>query len=354
MFDYAWLKKALFCLEPESAHALATQALRLMGACPWVFGRWGFAHPMLENAFLGLRMSNPIGLAAGFDKNARMLRGLSLLGFGAIEVGTATPKPQFGNPKPRLFRFVEQESLQNAMGFNNKGIVPLVCRLEKIPPLTSIIGINLGKNKSTPLGHALEDYQYGLQTSLGVGDYYVFNLSSPNTQNLRDLQNETFVGELFSMAKTFTHKPLFLKISPDMPIDTLLRVCGVAIDKGAGGIIATNTTTDYSLLPHAKSFGGLSGGVLECKSARIFAHIARAFYQKAILVSVGGISNAQQVYSRIKMGASFVQIFTHFIYQGPLMCRQINQDIVKLLQRDGLRSIQEAVGVDHDKSKAEV
>ncbi|WP_104628865.1 dihydroorotate dehydrogenase (quinone) [Helicobacter bizzozeronii] len=345
MFNYPSLKKALFCLEPERAHALATQALRLLGACPWLLKR--FESPLLETNFLGLKLPNPIGLAAGFDKDARMLAGLDVLGFGGIEVGSITPKGQFGNPKPRLFRFAKQESLQNAMGFNNQGIMPLVSRLERIKPLKSIVGINLGKNKNTPLERALEDYQQGLQASLGVGDYYVFNLSSPNTKNLRDLQNESFVGALFSMAKEHTHKPLFLKVAPDMPLDALLAICQIALDKGAHGIIATNTTTDYSLLPGAKNFGGISGRVLEAKARVVFKEIAKAFFGRAILVSVGGISNAEQVYERIKMGAHFVQIFSAFIYQGPLICRQIKQDIVKLLQRDGLRSIQEAIGVDH-------
>ncbi|BCD48315.1 Dihydroorotate dehydrogenase 2 PyrD [Helicobacter suis] len=337
------LHQLLFYLEPEKAHSLAKQALKILGALPKISP---IAHPMLEQQILGLSLKNPIGLAAGFDKDAMMLAGLDYLGFGVLEVGTLTPKPQSGNPKPRVWRFVKEQSLQNAMGFNNQGIQKAVLRLENLPPLSSVVGINLGKNKNTPLNQALKDYENALQMSLGVGDYYVFNLSSPNTPNLRDLQNESFVDELFAMARAKTHKPLFLKISPDAPIDTLLLICDTAIDHGASGIIATNTTTDYSVLPHAQPTGGISGKALENKAVAVFEQIAWVFFKKAILVAVGGISNATQAYARIKMGASFVQIFTAFIYQGPFICRQINQDIVELLQQDGLKSVHEAVGVN--------
>ncbi|MFC3848292.1 dihydroorotate dehydrogenase (quinone) [Helicobacter baculiformis] len=340
---YNLAKKLLFSLEPESAHTLAEQVLKLLGWCPYLVRP--YQHPMLENTILGMSMPNPICLAAGFDKDATMLAGLNQLGFGGVEVGTATPRPQYGNPKPRLFRFPKQESLQNAMGFNNKGVARLVARLERVRPLACMVGVNVGKNKETPLEHALKDYQQALQASLGVGNYYVFNLSSPNTPNLRDLQNNAFVGELFSMARTLTHKPLFLKVAPDLPSDALLKVCASALEHGAHGIIATNTTLDYALLPGAKPFGGISGQVLKTKSREVFKQIAQAFFGKAVLVSVGGIDSAQEAYERIKMGAHFVQIFTGFIYQGPSICRQINQDIVKLLQRDALDSIQDAIGI---------
>ncbi|GMB91104.1 dihydroorotate dehydrogenase (quinone) [Helicobacter ailurogastricus] len=334
--------KWLFKLEAERAHALVECGLKVWGKLPHSLE---VPNPLLAQEILGLSLPNPIGLAAGFDKNATMLAGLSHLGFGAIEVGTLTPKPQPGNPKPRVFRYIEEQSLQNSMGFNNDGVLKAVQRLENLPPLSSLIGVNLGKNKDTPLENALSDYEKALSASLGVGDYYVFNLSSPNTPNLRDLQNEAFVGELFSMAVERTHKPLFLKVSPDMPTDALLGVCERALKAGAKGIIATNTTIDYSLLPGVRSSGGLSGRVLQDKARAVFAEVARAFFGRAILVAVGGISDGKEAYERIKMGAHFVQIFTAFIYQGPAICCKINQDIVKLLQQDGLSSIHEAVGI---------
>ncbi|CCM11375.1 dihydroorotate dehydrogenase (quinone) [Helicobacter heilmannii] len=334
--------KWLFALEAERAHALVECGLKIWGKLPHGFR---LPNPALAQEILGLSLPNPIGLAAGFDKNATMVVGLSHLGFGAIEVGTLTSKAQPGNPKPRVFRYIDKQSLQNSMGFNNAGIKKAVQRLENLPPLPCLIGVNLGKNKDTPLAEALSDYEKALEASLGVGDYYVFNLSSPNTPNLRDLQNEDFVSELFSMALERTHKPLFLKVAPDMPTDALLAVCERAIKAGARGLIATNTTIDYSLLPGARTRGGLSGRVLHDKAKAVFAEVAEAFFGKVILVAVGGISNGQEAYERIKMGAHFVQIFTAFIYQGPSICRQINQDIVKLLQQDGLSSIHEAVGI---------
>ncbi|CRF45463.1 dihydroorotate dehydrogenase (quinone) [Helicobacter heilmannii] len=334
--------KWLFALEAERAHALVGCGLKIWGKLPHSFR---LPNPALTQEILGLSLPNPIGLAAGFDKNATMVVGLSHLGFGAIEVGTLTPKPQPGNPKPRVFRYIEEQSLQNSMGFNNTGVKKAVQRLDNLPPISSLIGVNLGKNKDTPLANALSDYEKALDASLGVGDYYVFNLSSPNTPNLRDLQNEGFVGELFAMALERTHKPLFLKVAPDMPTDALLAVCERALQAGARGLIATNTTIDYSLLPGARTRGGLSGRVLQDKARAVFEKVAEAFFGKAILVAVGGISNGQEAYERIKMGAHFVQIFTAFIYQGPSICRQINQDIVKLLQQDGLSSIHEAVGI---------
>ncbi|BCZ16778.1 Dihydroorotate dehydrogenase 2 PyrD [Helicobacter sp. NHP19-003] len=332
----------LFALEAERVHALVGFGLKIWGKLP---RSPQMPNPALAQKILGLNLPNPIGLAAGFDKNATMVAGLSRLGFGAIEVGTLTPKAQLGNPKPRVFRYIPQQSLQNSMGFNNKGVAKAAQRLENLPPLPCLIGVNLGKNKDTPLENTLSDYEKALKASLGVGDYYVFNLSSPNTPNLRDLQNESFVDELFSMARERTHKPLFLKVAPDMPSDGLLAVCERAIKAGAKGIIATNTTIDYSLLPGARQSGGLSGRVLEAKARVVFEEIARAFFGRAVLVAVGGISDAKEAYERIKMGASFLQIFTAFIYQGPTICRQINQDIVKLLQQDGLSSIHEAVGI---------
>ncbi|BEG56379.1 Dihydroorotate dehydrogenase 2 PyrD [Helicobacter sp. NHP21005] len=291
--------KWLFALEAERAHALVELGLKIWGKLPH---SPKMPNPALAQEILGLSLPNPIGLAAGFDKNATMVAGLSHLGFGAIEVGTLTPKPQPGNPKPRVFRYIEQQSLQNSMGFNNAGVLKAVQRLENLPPLPSLVGVNLGKNKDTPLENALSDYEKALNASLGVGDYYVFNLSSPNTPNLRDLQNEAFVSDLFHMAKERTHKPLFLKVAPDMPSDGLLAVCEKAIEAGAKGIIATNTTIDYALLPGARASGGLSGRVLQDKARAVFEEVARAFFGKAILVAVGGISTLKKLTSGSKWG----------------------------------------------------
>ncbi|PAF51005.1 quinone-dependent dihydroorotate dehydrogenase [Helicobacter sp. 13S00477-4] len=350
MSVYKKIRPFLFKIDAENAHYAAEKFL-IMASKSILFQEFlarsfCFENEVLKNQICGLDFYNPIGLAAGFDKNATMIRGLSALGFGFIEVGTLTKQPQNGNPKPRLFRHLKEESLQNAMGFNNEGSIKVASRLSQIYPYALPIGINLGKNKSIPVVDALKNYEEVLKDFLEVGDYYVFNLSSPNTPNLRDLQNSIFVKELFLMAREHTQKPIFLKISPDMEIDVMLEVCMQSIENGASGIIATNTTTDYSLLSLPNQIGGISGAVLKSKSSEIFTQLAKAFFGKTILISVGGIDSGEEAYKRIKMGASLVQIWTSLVFQGPILCKDINQSIVELLQKDGFLSIKDAIGAD--------
>ncbi|PAF47669.1 dihydroorotate dehydrogenase (quinone) [Helicobacter sp. 12S02232-10] len=350
MLVYKTLRNLLFKLEPETAHRLTEIFLKTVSGFSFLqelmANRFCDENEVLKNQVCGLDFYNPIGLAAGFDKNATMIKGLSALGFGFLEVGTLTKHPQKGNPKPRLFRYLQEESLQNAMGFNNEGSVKVASRISKIYPYALPIGINLGKNKSVAQEDALKNYEDVLKDFLSFGDYYVFNLSSPNTPNLRDLQNSIFVKELFLMAKGHTSKPIFLKISPDMEIDSMLKVCDQAIESGADGIIATNTTIDYSLLSSAKDIGGISGAVLKSKSAEVFKEIAKAFFGKAALIAAGGIDDAEEAYKRIKMGASLVQIYTGLIFKGPALCKNINQEIIQLLQRDGFLNLKDAIGAD--------
>ncbi|MGL2477559.1 quinone-dependent dihydroorotate dehydrogenase [Helicobacter pylori] len=347
---YSLVKKYLFSLDAEIAHEKVCQILRTLSSSPFlcrlIHSQWGYKNPKLENEILGLNFPNPLGLAAGFDKNASMLRALIALGFGYLEAGTLTNIAQSGNEKPRLFRHIEEESLQNAMGFNNYGAILGVRAFNRFAPYKTPIGINLGKNKHIEQAHALEDYQAVLSKCLNIGDYYTFNLSSPNTPNLRDLQNKAFVHELFCMAKEMTHKPLFLKIAPDLETDNMLEIVNSAIESGAHGIIATNTTIDKSLVFAPKEMGGLSGKCLTKKSREIFKELAKAFFNKSVLVSVGGISDAKEAYERIKMGASLLQIYSTFIYNGPNLCQNILKDLVKLLQKDGFLSVKEAIGAD--------
>ncbi|EJB80710.1 quinone-dependent dihydroorotate dehydrogenase [Helicobacter pylori] len=347
---YSLVKKYLFSLDAEIAHEKVCQILRTLSSSPFlcrlIYSQWGYKNPKLENEILGLNFPNPLGLAAGFDKNASMLRALIALGFGYLEAGTLTNIAQSGNEKPRLFRHIEEESLQNAMGFNNYGAILGVRAFNRFAPYKTPIGINLGKNKHIEQAHALEDYQAVLNQCLNIGDYYTFNLSSPNTHNLRDLQNKVFVNELFCMAKEMTHKPLFLKIAPDLEIDSMLEVVNSAIGAGAHGIIATNTTIDKSLVFAPKEMGGLSGKCLTKKSREVFKELAKAFFNKSVLVSVGGISDAKEAYERIKMGASLLQIYSAFIYNGPNLCQNILKDLVKLLQKDGFLSVKEVIGAD--------
>ncbi len=347
---YSLLKKYLFSLDAEDAHEKVCKILRMLSRSPFlcslIHSQWGYQNPKLENEILGLHFPNPLGLAAGFDKNASMLRALTAFGFGYLEAGTLTNEAQMGNERPRLFRHIEEESLQNAMGFNNHGAVLGARSFKHFAPYKTPIGVNLGKNKRIEQAHALEDYKAVLNKCLNIGDYYTFNLSSPNTPNLRDLQNKAFVNELFCMAKEMTHKPLFLKIAPDLETDGMLEIVNSAIEAGAHGIIATNTTIDKSLVFAPKEMGGLSGKCLTKKSREIFKELAKAFFNKTILVSVGGISGAKDAYERIKMGASLLQIYSAFIYNGPNLCQNILKDLVKLLQKDGFLSVKEAIGAD--------
>jgi len=350
MINYETIKPLLFKLEPESAHHLAESFLRLPNICQIPFNPFLESHfindKILNQELFGRTFLNPVGLGAGFDKNATMIRGMQILGFGFTEIGTVTPKPQSGNPKPRMFRHIEEESIQNAMGFNNEGAYKVVKRLKQRFPFTTPIGVNIGKNKTTSEKEAINDYTHLIKAFDGLGDYFVINISSPNTPGLRDLQNEEFIGKLFKEAKALTNMPILLKIAPDMEIEDAVTLTKMAVDKGADGIIATNTTIDYSLVKHPKTIGGLSGAVLKEKSFRVFEAIAKELYGKTVLISVGGIDSAQEAYRRIKAGASLIQIYSGLIFHGPDMIMDINTELIKLLKADGHESINDAIGVE--------
>ncbi|HIP30051.1 MAG TPA: quinone-dependent dihydroorotate dehydrogenase [Sulfurospirillum arcachonense] len=351
MLTYEHLKKIFFQLSPENAHNVAEFAFKNgTKFCPFLESelakRYFVTDTRLEQKIFGKTFLNPIGLAAGFDKNATMIKMLTALGFGHIEFGTVTPKPQEGNQKPRLFRHIEQESLQNAMGFNNDGMEKVKKRVEKLYPFATPLGANIGKNKTTSTEDALSDYEKLIETFKDISDYIVINISSPNTPGLRDLQNEEFIKKLFTMAKSKTDKAVLLKIAPDLEVKDALEICGVALENGAGGIVATNTTIDYSLVPNPQSFGGISGKVLEAKSSALFEELAKEFYGTTTLISAGGIDSAEVAYKRIKMGASLVQIYSAFIFKGPKLNHDISQGILDFMDRDGFHHISEAIGSD--------
>jgi len=350
MINYDLIKPYLFKLQPENAHHVAECVLRLPNICQIPFNPFLESHfitdDSLKQEIFGKTFYNPVGLGAGFDKNATMIRGIQILGFGFTEIGTVTPKPQAGNPKPRMFRHVEEQSIQNAMGFNNDGAYKVMQRLKKRYPFTTPIGINIGKNKITPEREAINDYTHLIKSFDGLGDYFVINISSPNTPGLRDLQNEAFISKLFSEAKKLTNMPILLKIAPDMEIEDAVALTKMAVEKGADGIIATNTTIDYSLVKHPKTIGGLSGAVLKEKSFQIFDAIAKELYGKTVLISVGGIDSAQEAYRRIKAGANLVQILSGMVFHGPDMIMNINKELIALLKADGFKSITEAIGSD--------
>ncbi|KIM08663.1 MAG: dihydroorotate dehydrogenase [Sulfurovum sp. FS06-10] len=350
-FSYETVKNVLFKFNPETAHHFAGFGLKAVAYAPSLLkllkNHYFVQNPILTQHLFGRKFSNPVGLAAGFDKNGEYITATPTLGFGFTEIGTITPKPQAGNAKPRLFRLKEDRSIQNAMGFNNFGADYMIKQLNNLYFFDYPIGINIGKNKLTPEDEALKDYETLLHTFKDYGDYIVINISSPNTPGLRDLQNETFIKSLFTMAKEITNQPIFLKIAPDMEAQDAIMLCKTAVEAGASGIIATNTTIDYSLTPHAKDFGGISGTLVREKSFKLFQAIAKELYGKTLLISVGGIETAEDAYRRIKAGATLIQVYSMLIYNGPKMIKEINEGLIELLKKDGYTHISEAIGADY-------
>jgi dihydroorotate dehydrogenase len=338
-------------MEPETAHAFAERGMKSVERVPYLNKLWRNSHTVpnrrLQQTIFGETFQNPVGLGAGFDKNGKMVNEIQSLGFGFTEIGTVTPKPQEGNQKPRLHRHIKEETLQNAMGFNNFGSEDIFNNLKKDYPFSYPVGVNIGKNKTTSEDEAIADYLYLVEKFHYIASYLVVNISSPNTPNLRDLQNIDFIKELFFRAKKITDKPILLKIAPDMTPEMAVELSYFAVESGASGIIATNTTVDYSLIKSPAEFGGgLSGKVLKEKSFRIFEEIAKELYGKTVLISVGGIDSPDEVYRRLKAGASLVQIYTSLIYKGPNLIRDINFGLLKLMKKEGFSTIDEVIGHD--------
>ena len=348
--NYDTLKKIFFRFDPETAHKIAEFGLRALYATPGgleALAKFGvYKDEILTQKIWDLSFDNPVGIAGGFDKNATMIAPLAALGYGHIDFGTFTPRPQSGNEKPRLFRLVSEQSIQNAMGFNNEGADVIEHRVRKIYPFVIPIAANIGKNKATPNEDALSDYEILGRKFNGLCDFFIINVSSPNTPNLRALQENSFISELIGAMKKITNRPLVLKLAPDMSADQAIALCECAVQSGASGIIINNTSVDYSLSPNARDFGGLSGRLITEKSRELFAQVARELFGRTVLISCGGIDSAQEAYERIKSGASLVQIFTAFIFKGPFVAKSINEGLAKLLRADGFNSISEAIGVN--------
>ena len=270
------------------------------------------------------------------------------------EIGAVTPKPQAGNEKPRVWRHIEEEALQNAFGFNNDGVEVIANRLEKIYPFILPIGANIGKNKTTSEENAIEDYKILVKKLNDKVDFFVVNVSSPNTPNLRDLLNEEFISNLFIELKKLTNKPILIKLSPDMDIEFAVNIAKIAVENGADGVIATNTSVDYSLVNNPQNRGGISGKVIKEKSYKMFVALAKELFNKTILISVGGIDSAEEAYKRIKAGASLIQVFSAFIYKGPELIKEINEGILEFMKKDGYNHISEAIGADIDKINLDI
>ena len=259
-------------------------------------------------------------------------------------MGTVTPRPQPGNPRPRVFRFPDQETLQNALGFNNRGMAAIKTELAKQRPAGVPLGVNLGKNKATPVERAEEDYAALFAELSDCCDYFVVNVSSPNTPGLRSLQEVASVQTLVRKGRELTPRPILVKLAPDLEDGEAVDLGRAAVDAGAAGIVLTNTTTNYGLIPGADRVGGLSGGVLKKRSFELLERVAAELFGQCLLVSVGGVDTAGEAYRRLRAGASLLQLYTALVFQGPALVRDINRDLCALMARDGLESLDEVIG----------
>jgi len=342
---YQFARPFLFKADAEAAHNLSLTALKLL-PIPSV----GADSPSLAQTFAGLHFANPIGLAPGYDKNAEVPVEILKLGFGFTEVGTLTPLPQEGNPKPRLFRLVEDEAVINRMGFNNAGQQAASALLRNIPEQarTGPIGINIGANKDS--ADRVADYVIGVRDMEALADYLTVNISSPNTPGLRALQDKAALDDLLAqvMAARTRGTPVFLKVAPDLQPADIDDIVGVAMARGIAALIVSNTTISRPALlsRHAGEAGGLSGAPLRDMAQQRIIDFRKASGGQMPLIGVGGIASAQDAYARIRAGASLVQIYSALVYQGPGLARKINKQLARLLQADGFTNITEAIGVD--------
>ncbi|MEM7317633.1 MAG: quinone-dependent dihydroorotate dehydrogenase [Pseudomonadota bacterium] len=335
---------ALHRLDPETAHGLALKALKL-GLTP---APGPVTSPRLRQTLAGIDLPNPVGLAAGFDKNAEALVPLSKSGFGFVEVGAATPEPQPGNPKPRLFRLTEDNAAINRFGFNNQGMEKIRARLTRRPHDVAI-GLNLGANKNSP--DRSGDFSKVLAHCASFLDFATVNVSSPNTEKLRDLQGKAALSALLkdvigTRDALATPLPVFLKVAPDLKDSEIADVAEVAMTSSIDAVIATNTTLSRDGLtsPHKDQAGGLSGAPLFETSTRVLARISQLTDSKIPLIGVGGISTAEQAYAKICAGASAVQIYTAMVFKGLSVARDIALGLDQLLDRDGFETVADAVG----------
>lgn len=346
---YQWAFPLLDRIDPERAHRLAIAALKT--------GLIGGARrpdpPILGQTVFGLAFPNPVGLAAGFDKDGEVHRQALGLGFGFVELGSVTPKPQPGNPRPRLFRGTADRAVINRMGFNNRGMAAMAARLQGRDKARGIVGINLGKNKEQ--ADAAADYAAGT-TALGpLADYLVINVSSPNTPGLRALQSRDALAALIgavleARVQLACRPPLLLKIAPDLTDADRQDIAEVALASGLDGLIVSNTTLARppGLDPRfAQEAGGLSGRPLFAPSTEILRDIYRRTGGKLPIVGVGGIASAADVYAKIRAGASLVQVYSALVFEGPGLVRRIKAGLAALLARDGFANIGDAVGADH-------
>ena len=361
---YRLVRPLLFRLPPETIHRWTSGAL---APVQWMAARTGTTtaapDPVLGRELWGLSFPNPVGLAAGFDKNGALPHVWAALGFGFAELGTVTAQSQPGNPPPRLFRLADQRGLLNRLGFNNHGAAAVARGLRRRlrhhrPPIP--LGINLGKSRATPLEEAIDDYRASFAALFDCADYVVVNVSSPNTPGLRDLQAASRLAPLLDALQADNQRaaaehrvaprPLLVKIAPDLHDDDLRTLVSVAAGSGVAGLIATNTTIDHSVLPPdhplAGEDGGLSGAPLRERATAVIRRLYGLSGGTLPIVGVGGIFTAADAYAKIRAGASLVQVYTGFVYEGPALPRTLCSGLKALLARDGFATIASAVGVD--------
>jgi len=335
----AIIRPLLFKFDPEKIHYFTFSFLRKCFNIPRMQGflkqKYAVEDKRLEREVFGLKFKNPVGLAAGFDKDAKLYKELSGLGFGFVEIGTLTPKPQAGNPKKRLFRLKEDQAIINRMGFNNEGVEAAVKRLKKNNNQV-LIGGNIGKNKVTPNEQAVDDYKLCFEALFPYVDYFVVNVSSPNTPNLRALQDKEPLKKLLNTLQQLNSakektKPILLKIAPDLTNSQLLDIIEIVQETKIAGVIATNTTISREGLQseNKEEMGGLSGKPLTSRATEVIRFLAEKSNHSFPIIGVGGIHTAKDAVEKLEAGASLVQLYTGFIYEGPKLIKEINETLLK-------------------------
>ncbi|MCI4591012.1 quinone-dependent dihydroorotate dehydrogenase [Sphingobium sp. BYY-5] len=348
--SYRLIRPLLFALDAERAHHLSIAALRMMPT-PKPLA----VDPMLETTVAGIRFPNPVGLAAGYDKDGRIAHKMHGLGFGFAELGTLTPLAQPGNPQPRLFRLVEDRAVINRFGFNNGGqgaAADRIARYRRPAGDGPVIGINIGANKdATAAGRGVADYVTGVTCMAPLADYLTVNISSPNTPGLRALQDRAALDQLLGAvmaARGSGTTPIFLKVAPDLEPADVEDIAAACLDHRIDALIVSNTTITRPALrsAHAGEAGGLSGAPLTDLSLARLKDFRRLLGARLPLIGVGGIANADQAYARIRAGASLVQLYSALVYEGPYLARRINAGLKARMARDGIATIEQAIGID--------
>ncbi len=337
---YPALFRLLRRLDPEFTHHAGVAVLKAFGlpGIRQLLQSRNIEDPRLPRRVMGLDFAHPFGLAAGFDKDAEVIAGLGAVGFGHVEVGTVTPRPQPGNPSPRLFRLPADQALINRMGFNNHGVEAMLENLHRARAKTRrpVIGVNIGKNRDTPLEHAEDDYGMLAEKLAPVADYLVVNVSSPNTPGLRALQDPAVLDNLLGVVQhEADDTPVLVKVSPDSPDEEIADIAGLVTKRGLAGLVATNTTVTREGLStsaariNAMGDGGLSGAPLAARSEQVLTVARKALGEGPCLISVGGVSTGAQMFSRLNAGADLVQAYTSFVYRGPFVARHIIRELLE-------------------------